>query len=105
MIKTIFGTIGGILGVFAVVIGLSFFSYGMYAYFGPKYRLVDSKIFHESEQYNEGMIRDLSELQRQYVTADEAGKAALKPIIIHRFAVYPEEKMPSDLRYFYNSIK
>ena len=76
-----------------------------YGFFAPRYRAVDSKVFHESEQYNEGMVRDLTELQRQYVTSDEAGKEALKPIIRHRFEVYPEDKMPADLRNFYDSIK
>jgi len=105
MIKSAFG-----IGVVVVAAGVSIFaltfgSYELYAYFAPKYRAVDSKVFHESEQYNEGMIRDLTELQRQYVTADDAGKAALRPIIRHRFEVYPESKMPADLREFYQSVK
>lgn len=105
MIKTFFGSVAGVLALLSILFGLSLFTFGMYSYFTPKYRAVESKVYHESEQYNEGMVRDLTELQRQYVTSDEAGKAALRPIIRHRFEVYPENKMPADLRAFYDSIK
>ena len=92
------------LGV-AAVVGLSFGSYKMYEYFAPRYTAVDAKVFKESVQYNDGMIRDLSELQQQYVTADAATKATLKPIIIHRFEVYDENRLPADMRQFYDSLK
>lgn len=104
MIKTFFGSVGAALATIAFLFGLSYLSYLGYSYFAPKYRAVDSKVFHESEQYNEGMVRDLTELQRQYVTSDEAGKAALRPIIRHRFSVYDKDKLPTDLRVFYDSI-
>ena len=94
--------IGGL--AIALVVGLSFGSFKLYEYLAPRYTAVDAKVFKESVQYNEGMQRDLSELQRQYITADEAGKAALKPIIRHRFEVYDRDRLPADLRSFYDSI-
>jgi hypothetical protein len=103
--KDIFTVIAGIVLATALLFGLAFGSYKMYEFFAPKYTAVDAKVFKESVQYNDGMIRDLSELQRQYITADDAGKAALKPIIIHRFEVYDENRLPADLRSFYNSVK
>jgi hypothetical protein len=105
MIKGFFVILGAIVLWLGVIVGLSYGTVKMYDFFAPRYRAIDSKVFHESEQYNEGMVRDLTELQRQYVTSDEAGKEALRPIIRHRFEVYPENKMPSDLRNFYDSIK
>jgi len=105
MAKVIFGTILAIVALIALNFGLNYVGLAQYSFFAPKYRAVESKVFHESEQYNEGMVRDLTELQRQYVTSDEAGKAALRPIIRHRFEVYPENKMPADLRDFYDTIK
>ena len=44
---------------------LSFVGYKTYEFFAPRYVAVDSKVFKESVQYNEGMVRDLSELERQ----------------------------------------
>jgi hypothetical protein len=89
---------------FALILGISFGSYKMYEFFAPKYRAVDAKVFKESEQYNDGMIRDLSELQRQYITAKPDEQAALRPIIRHRFEVYDRDRLPADLRQFYDSI-
>ena len=105
MFKVITLSVLAFIALLAVGFGLDYLGYAEYGFFAPRYRAVDSKVFHESEQYNEGMVRDLTELQRQYVTSDEAGKEALKPIIRHRFEVYPEDKMPADLRNFYDSIK
>lgn len=90
----------------AVVFGLSYGSYKMYEFYAPKYRAVDNQVFKESEQYNDGMIRDLSELQRQYVTASNNDERdSLRPIIRHRFEVYDENRLPADLRNFYDCIK
>lgn len=104
MIRVFFGSILGIVAFLALVSGLSFLSFKAYEFYAPKYRAVDAKVFKESEQYNEGMVRDLSELQHQYITATDDEKAALRPIIRHRFEVYDRDRLPTDLRAFYDTI-
>ena len=89
----------------AAIFGLSYLGYKSYEYFAPKYRAVDNQVFKQSEQYNDGMIRDLENLQIEYINADADKKQALRAIVLHRFSVYPEEKMPPNLRNFYNSLK
>lgn len=105
MFKEMFGVIGalffGALLVFALAIG----GYEMYRFFAPKYRAVDNEVFKQSEQYNDGMIRDLENLQMEYIKADSEGKQALKAITLHRFSVYPEDKLPANLRNFYNDLR
>lgn len=91
--------------VLLVIFGMTYCSYKTYEFFAPRYTAVDSKVYKESVQYNEGMIRDLENLKMQYIQADEAGKQALKPIIIHRFSVYDENRLPDDLHNFYHSIQ
>jgi len=88
-----------------VIIACTFAGFYSYQYFAPKYRAVDNQVFKQSEQYNDGMIRDLENLQIEYVKADYTGKQSLRSIILHRFSVYPEDKMPTNLRNFYNSLK
>lgn len=95
----------GVATVFAILVGGSFLSYEGYRYFAPRYQAVDSAVFHESAQYNEGMIRDLENLRMQYTQADETGKAALKATVLHRFSVYPTEKLTPELRNFYVSLR
>lgn len=87
------------------IFGLSYLSYESYKFFAPRYTAVNNQVFQQSQQYNEGMIRDLQNLQMEYINGDEGKKDALRAIVMHRFSVYPEEKMPADLRNFYNSIK
>lgn len=93
-----------VLALISAVV-LSLFSFHMYEYFAPKYTAVDAAVFKESVQYNDGMIRDLENLKMQYDQADHDGKAALRPIILHRFAVYDENRLPTDLRMFYDNLR
>jgi len=100
-----FASITGILVFVLLVFGFSYLGYMSYDFFAPKYRAVDNKVFKQSEQYNDGMIRDLESLQIEYVSADAEKKQALRAIVLHRFSVYPEEKLPYNLRNFYNDLR
>jgi hypothetical protein len=97
-------TMAILIGI-AAIFGLTFLGYKSYEFFAPKYRAVDNQVFKESEQYNDGMVRDLENLQVEYINADAEKKQALRAIVLHRFSVYPEDKMPPNLRNFYNSLK
>ena len=94
-----------VVGWVALIILAMFGSFFAYQYFAPKYRQVDNEVFKQSEQYNDGMIRDLENLQLEYINADKDHKDALRAIVLHRFSVYPEDKMPPNLRNFYNDLK
>ena len=105
MIKAFFGVIGGLVAIFALGFALNMMNLVSFSFFAPKYRAVENQVYHESEQYNEGMVRDLENLQLAYIQADAAGKQSLKAITLHRFSVYPEEKMPPNLRNFYDDLR
>ena len=92
MFKEISAMVGTIVGAIALIFGLSFLGYKSYEFFAPKYRAVDNQVFKQSEQYNDGMIRDLENLQIEYIGADADKKQALRAIVLHRFSVYPEER-------------
>lgn len=87
------------IGFFGNLIGL-----GSYAFFAPKYRAVENQVFKQSEQYNDGMVRDLENLQMEYMNADQAHKDALRSIVMHRFSVYDENRLPNNLRSFYDNL-
>jgi hypothetical protein len=105
MFKEMFGVVGSVIMFIALIFGISFLGFKSYEYFAPKYRAVDNQVFKESEQYNDGMIRDLENLQMEYIKASAEQKDALRAITLHRFSVYPEDRMPPNLRNFYNSLK
>jgi type II secretory pathway component PulC len=94
-----------VIGWIAFIVLAMFGSFWAYQYFAPKYRAVDNQVFKQSEQYNDGMVRDLENLQIEYISADAEKKQALRAITLHRFSVYPEDKMPPNLRNFYNDLK
>jgi hypothetical protein len=105
MIKGIFAGIGALVLFLAFVFGMNLFGLANYSFFAPKYRAVDNQVFKQSEQYNDGMVRDLENLQLEYINADQAHKDALRAIVLHRFSVYPEDKLPPNLRNFYNDLR
>ena len=94
-----------VLGWVAFIVLAMFGSFWADSYFAPKYRAVDNEVFKQSEQYNDGMVRDLENMQLEYVNADKDKKDAIRAIVLHRFSVYPEDKMPPNLRNFYNDLK
>ena len=100
----------GFVGVVAVVAitwaaqGNDFF---LYKTFAPKYEQVRRETFEQSKAYNQGMVQELQNMQMQYVQADDAHKAALADIILHRAADYDmnDSRVPSDLRRFVADLK
>lgn len=105
MMKLIFSIVGVIVAFVLFVFGMTYFGYGLNSYFAPKYRALDNQVFKESEQYNDGMIRDLENLQMDYMKANDAQKDALRSIILHRFSVYDQNKLPPNLWKFYIDLK
>jgi hypothetical protein len=89
---------------FVLIAGFSLISYAGYAFFAPRYEQVRYDTFKQSQAYNDGMIRDLQELKRDYIAANDEQKIALKALTIHRFEVYDINRLPSDLQSFYYSL-
>lgn len=102
--KIAFASLGGFALLLLVVFALNLFGFGNYAFFAPKYTAVDNKVFHESQQYNDGMVRDLENIKREYQHATPEGKDALRATALHRFEIYPRDRMPPDLQNFYDSL-
>ncbi len=93
-----------VLGCVAIF-GLAYGSYQMYAFFSPRYTAVDYKGFKESQQYNEGMVRDLENVKMQYLNATPEQKQSLRALTLHRFSVYPKDQLPPDLQLFYSQLQ
>lgn len=93
------------LGLFLfIAIILVSFSGTVYYFTKPFFTPVDNTAFKESAQYNDGMIRDLENLRLEYSKATPEQQEAMTPIIIHRFSIYPHEKLPPHLQQFITAI-
>ena len=91
-----------VLGMAWIVQGNDFF---LTKTFAPKYEQVRHDTFKESTAYIDGTIKNLRDMQFQYIKADDVHKTALKGVILHTASTFPEDKLPSDLRTFLNDLK
>lgn len=77
----------------------------MYKIFAPKYEQVRRETFEQSKAYNQGMVQELENMYLKYQEATPEHKSALKSVILHRMADYPEDKLPNYLRNFVQELK
>ena len=93
------------LTLVALPLGLSYTSWVTYNYFAPKYENTSRLVFEQSVAYNQGMLRDLENLQMEYSKASDTQKIMLKDVILHRFSVYDGNMLPNNLKTFYQQLK
>lgn len=101
--------VGYTAGILVLIFGLSWAVEGngffLYKFFAPKEEAVRREVFEQSKAYNQGMLQELQDMQFQYLQADDAHKAALASIILHRAADYDEDRLPPDLRSFISTLR
>jgi hypothetical protein len=105
ILKLIVGLIVGFAVLVLLAFALNYAGFLQFSFFAPRVTAVQNKVFQESQQYNEGMVRDLENIRRDYLTATPEQRLVLKALAIHRFEVYPEDKLPPDLAAFYRSLQ
>jgi hypothetical protein len=99
-----------LLGGTALVIGgvvlFSAVGLGIYAVTKPASIAIDTRAFHESQAYNDGMAKDLGNFQLEYIRTEDPGKrAALRAVILDRFAGYDASRLSQSLRSFLENLK
>jgi hypothetical protein len=92
------------LAAMLAIVSPIFAPYFYSMFFSPRYEAIRNETFHNSQSYNDGMIRDLQDLKLEYLKASPVQKDALRSVIIHRFSVYEKERLPLDLRDFYSAL-
>lgn len=97
--KTVFSVVGLIAGALVVVFALNLFGFANFAFFAPKYEGVRRDVMIESRAYSEATVRELYRLKRQYQAAeDPAARDAIAAAARHEFNIFPQERLPQDLR-------
>ncbi len=105
--------VGGVisLGILAIIVifGLSWVVTGndffLYKVFAPKVEQARHDTYKQSQSYNDGMLQELRNAQREYVQASPESKKALASIVLHQFASYDEDRLPADLRSFVQELR
>ena len=80
-------------------------SLGIKRTFGVADVAADREIFEAGQPYNESMRRDLENIEIQYVQARPEEKDALRALALHRFSVYPQDRLTAEQRRFYLQLK
>jgi len=78
---------------------------GFYKFFAPKREAVRREVFEETRSYNQGKMQELAKLKLEYEMADINSQRALKSAIVHKFADYNDDRMPSELEEFLTKIR
>ncbi|WP_422363138.1 hypothetical protein [Pyruvatibacter mobilis] len=103
--KAVSSVIGIIATGLVVIFGLNLFGFANFAFFAPKYEGVRRDVMIESRAYSEATVRELYRLKRQYQAAeDPAARAAIAAAARHEFNIFPQERLPHDLRVWMVSL-
>lgn len=73
--------------------------------YGTELESVKTDIYRENKSYVEGTVRDLREMQVEYVTANDSQREALASLILHRANELDWDRLPNDVRRFLNELK
>src|SRR5271169_1616785 len=100
--KEVFAALAIGIGALFLVMFLStiggFYQFAMFSYFAPKVVEVQSRVFHESQQYNDGMLANLSDLMLEYKQAKtQSERDAIAAVVRQQYGRYPQDKMPANL--------
>ncbi len=102
--KDVLGGAAMILLGLGSIVAVSEVGHRLYQHYAPLNEQIRRETFEQSQAYNEGMLRDLDNLQLQYVKADGPAKDALRAVILERFASYDIGRLPGRLQTFYYSL-
>jgi len=93
-----------VLGI-GTIFGVSFLSLTLYRTFATRWESSKTDVYRENKSYVEGTIRDLRQLKKEYIIAEEEHKDSLRSLILHRANELDWDRLPSDLRTFLHDLE
>lgn len=103
--KTFFATVGAVAAVLGVPFGLAYYGYIGTAFFAPRYEAIRRDTMIESRYYSEATIRRLRDLKIQYdASSDSSARLTLAAAAKHEAAIFPQDRLPADLRLWLSSL-
>ena len=65
------------------------FGFWQWSYFAPKIVGVQNQVFHQSQQYTDGMVNQLEQYREAYDSGTDEQKAATCSVVRSQYASYP----------------
>ena len=98
-----------VIGVIVLGLAMTWAAQGnswfMFKVFAPKYEQVRRDTFEQSKAYRQGMVQEVQNMQFAYEQASPEHKTALRSIILHRVADFPQDALTPDLKTFIEGLK
>lgn len=103
-IKIIFASIGGLIVLLALIIGLQYLDLVNFSFFAPKYQNVQRNVFENTQSYTEGKRQDLVKYYHEWLTADKTGREGLKSIVLDDFSNCDTSKLTPSEKQMYDEM-
>ncbi len=98
--------------VILIVIGLTIITFlatgadlAMFKFWAPKYENARREVFEQTKSYNQAKLQELAKFKLEYDRGNYEDKAALKSVIVHKFADYDVSRLPHQLQLFVEEIR
>ena len=83
----------------------NFVDLGIASWARPMNTRIDNQVFHESQQYNDGMTRRISGFKYDYEQATtQAQKDSIRAAVQHELGAYDISRLPPDLQGFAHAM-
>lgn len=93
------------VGTIGIGWGATELGYQIYRHYAQLNEQVRRETFEQSRAYQEGMIRDLENMQLDYAKASPNGKAAIRSVAQHRLADVDTSILPPNVRGFIQQLR
>lgn len=104
-LKTVCSIVMVVILSVALLFAVGWLGLGLYKTFATRWESARTDVYRENKSYVEGTIRDLRDLKREYLTAEDQHKDAVRSLILHRAGELDWDRLPSDLRSFLKDLE
>lgn len=105
-LKKMVVAVASVSAIAAGVFGLQYAGYMNMQYFMPWAESIRRDVMIESRAYSEATVRELYKLRREYnATQDPVARATIVAAARHQFSIFPEDRLPNDLRAWMQEIR
>lgn len=103
--RVFFMGVAGLVLLCVIVFGLNYFGYASFSFFAPRMEAIRRDTMIQSRSYQEGTIRELYTLKRQYQAAkSDDERDTIAATARHEFEIFPKDRLPVDLQTFMAQI-
>ncbi|MGI4850765.1 MAG: hypothetical protein ACRYGR_02345 [Janthinobacterium lividum] len=98
------GVLTVLFWVAVVIVALTLLGTALYSFTAPANVAIESRTFHASQPYQDGMARDLDEMRMAYLAASPASQDAIRATVRQRYAGFNPASLPASEQAFLSEM-